>query len=81
MASLMERKLTMFNKQGKIDAKEYRYIQKHRHMAFDAVRAGIKKERRIASLLFAYPAAGGESGYFLSNYRVDITVWKTLWRM
>ncbi len=28
MASLMERKLTMFNKQGKIDAKEYRYIQK-----------------------------------------------------
>ena len=29
----MERKLTMLNKQGKIDAKEYRYIQKHRHMA------------------------------------------------
>ena len=27
MASPMERKLTMFNKQGEIDAKEYRCIQ------------------------------------------------------
>ena len=43
------------------------------------VSGGVPRSRRLRR--GERPVANEKRGYFFGDYRVDITVWKTLWRM